>query len=669
MSAIGTYLQYQSYSIGTSERFIYDLFSSISPRWYPNNIINSTGSTKSLDVYNIFEMYAQQFASASTDLQETYNNLFIETVSTGSSSDTSSSFIYNNFGAALGVGKIFLQDYETFSTSSVLMSYRQQLRMLIEAFYAGASYEGIQRVGQSFTGISPIITQYEIDRPGWNLTTISGSVLEVGEDFFVGSNPFERSRYIFPNSCTAYVSGSGYINTTFSVGDNYHISYSKLGINTKIYSSNHVYGSSDIYAFVATGSTGSVQSSLTSKLNNVLRADMSMNLSLDSNFVYDKPQSGSVGFFWNYSSGSYVYNNQSIVYGAIINSNVLQLPVGYSSYDWYYDWAVLKRNDAYYQIGFRTYSSSSIPSSVYFMNYDPSPVPLLPFSTGSLYLGSHYLVESSGSFRDVSGFGNNLKLSTGSQPILIRGRNTSLFGNLFTGSVTSYTGSTSGSMNFGSGSAFYCEMWVRGLDTSSVGNFNSLIFKNQSTVDTNTSLAGNGYGFRIGATSQTISLSIYSGSLQTVSASISPLFQELPNRYHYLGYTWISGSVYLYLDGQTIGTGSLSLTPPNTGTGNTSLMLNCSGSSIGIDELVVGQGFLDSSTAFTHFTNTKSKLQHIGIPSGSVEEYHQMQLIAFASGSGEIEYHQFSLRGIQDRGLYIFDPKRSDLIRYPIFKP
>ena len=668
MTATGTYLQYQSYSAGSSERYIYDLFSSISPRWYPNNVINESGSTKSLDVYNVFEMYAQQLALISSNIQQAYNNLFIETVSTGSSSNTSSPFIYNNFGALYGIDKAFIQDYENFSTSSVLMGYRQQLRMLIEATYAGSSYEGVQRIGQAFSGISPILTQYEIDRPGWNLTTVSGSVLEVGENFFIGSTPFGRSGYIFPNICITY-NGSSYTSSTFSVGDTYHISYSKLGINTKIYESTYVYGNMDVYSFVSTGSTGSISASLTSLLNNTVRADMSVNLSFNSNFVYDKPSSSSIGYFWNYASGNYVYNNQSIIYGAILNSNILQLPTNYQSFDWYYDWAVLKRNDAHYQVGFRSYASSSIPSSVYFMDYDPSPVPLLPFSTGSYGIGSHYIIGASGSFRDISGYGNNLQLYEGSTPTLIRGRNEFLFGNKFSGSLTSYTGSTSGSMNLGNGSAFYCEMWVRGLDTSSISNFNSLVFKNQSLVDTNTSLSTNGYAFRIGATSQTISLSISTGSIQTVSASISPIFQELPNLYHYLAYTWVSGSVYLYLDGQTIGTGSLPTIPPNTGTGSTYLMLNCSGSIIGIDEIVVSQGFLDPDTAFSHFTNTKQKLQNLGIPSGSVKQYHQMQLIAFASGSAEIEYHQFSIRGIFDRGLYIFDPKRTDLIRYPIFKP
>lgn len=659
MAATGIYLQYQSYSIGTTERFIYDLFSSISPKWYPVNVINKSGSVISLDVYNIFEMYGQQLASSSTLIQQAYNNLFIQTVSTSSVSDGYTSFMYNNFGTLYGVDKSFLQNFESFSTSSVLMGYRQELRMLIEAFYAGSTWEGIQRAGQAFSGIAPIVTQFEIDRPGWNLTTISGSVLaEIGsysatDNFFIGSTPFLRTGNIFPNPAG-----------TFSVGDNYYLSYSKLGINTKIYSSNYVYGSLQTYNFVATGSTGSVEIPLNNVINNIIRADMQVTGSFLSTFVYDKPQSTSATFFFNYASGGYLYNNQPIFYGASFNSNILQLPSGYQSYDWYYDWAILKRNDAYYQTAFRSYPSSSIPYTVYFQNYDPTPVPLLPFSTGSLGLGSHYIIDASGSFRDVSGYSNNLQISTGNVPELILSRNTSMFGDLFSGSVTSYTGSTSNTMNFGSGVAFYCEMWVRGLDSYAIGNFNSLVFENQITP------SGSGYIFGINGNNQTIFLTISTGSATSVSASIAPIFQEQPNRYHYLAYTWISGSVYLYLDGQIAGTGSLNVIPPNTGTGSTQLTLNVSGSSgsyVGVDEIVISSGFLDSYTALSHFNLTKPHLQHIGITSGSVQQYHQMQLIAFASGSQEIEYHQFSIRGISDRGLYIFDPKRSDLLRYPLF--
>ena len=94
--------------------------------------------------------------------------------------------MYDNFGAVVGVNKYFNQDYDTYTAGTVdLMPYRQELRFLYLASFAGSTDAGLQLAGQAFTGIAPLFFQELDNYPGWTLGKYAGSVLAVGNNFIV----------------------------------------------------------------------------------------------------------------------------------------------------------------------------------------------------------------------------------------------------------------------------------------------------------------------------------------------------------------------------------------------------------------------------------------------------------------------------------------------------
>ena len=651
-----------------------DLFSTLSLRWYPVNVINST-------VYDTFEMYAQQFASASTDINQLLNDLYVTDVrTTPVNTSRTTSKMFDNFGSVLGVSKLFEQSYDQFNSVSVLQPYRQTLRLLTEAYLAGTTEEGLARVGHAFSGIAPLIVQPLVQYPGWALSTTTGSVKGVGPGFIVTDTDVPRIGHVLP------ATGS------FAVNDQFAVSWSRLGTNTFIRDSVNTYSGLDIYIFSTASVVGSYGASIEQAFRKVVKADVNPRLFFSRDFSYYRPQTGSVAVsvtnVLSLSSAGYMYNSApTSVTGAVFVGDVMQLPNTlypiydeamydidvYDSYvntipDWYYDWLVLIRNDASYKFAVRQYGSSSIPSTVYFREYNTDTIDVLPFSTGSM--GVHWLFDDQSpqraTLRDISSNSINLQRITtsGSVPGLVMSRDEIRTGVSPSGSLV-YTGSVGPLLNFGA--SFYCEMWVTGIDKEAAARLNSITFKRQNAVNYSNVLNAGGYLVGIDIPSQRTKMSIQNTTTTTVTGSIASYLLEDPRRYHYFGYTYASGSIYLYVDGQTVASMTGSVAPASL-PGAVFTAFIVSGSNIGIDEFVAGEGFLSPETALQHFQDTKPRLQRLGIPGSEIGQFHQPMITMYASGSGEVEFHQFSIRGLRNKGLYVFDRKTTDVIHLPLFK-
>jgi len=96
---------------------------------------------------------------------------------------------------------------------------------------------------------------------------------------------------------------------------------------------------------------------------------------------------------------------------------------------------------------------------------------------------------------------------------------------------------------------------------------------------------------------------------------------------HYFAVSYVSGSVFFYADGTQIGTASIT-TPssiPSLPLGTQSISTAIA--EIGIDEILLSEGYLDENTAEENFLSTRPRITGTGIPSGSVERYHQAKFV------------------------------------------
>ena len=111
------FLNWSNTQEGTQDWFVLSLFNSLSERWYPKNIIGSTD-------YDFLSMYAQEFVLVDQEVQQTMDDLAIETCRVLPVANNTTSKLYDNFGRYFETNKLFSQDYELFNTGSVIQSYR-----------------------------------------------------------------------------------------------------------------------------------------------------------------------------------------------------------------------------------------------------------------------------------------------------------------------------------------------------------------------------------------------------------------------------------------------------------------------------------------------------------------------------------------------------------------
>ena len=674
-----TYLRWQDYPPLSQPRIVANLMGTLSRRWYPVNIIGST-------IYDMFNTYGNELFSASVEEYQVFSDLFINTARTTSVLSRSTSKLYDNFGSMVGVDKQTLQDFTYYTAGvNVTQSYRQQLRLLYAALLAGTSYVGLEKTGQSYSGMAPIFAPLTTVNAGWVLTTYTGSVVAVGSGFIQTDRYIPRIGTILPTT-----------GQVFNVGDPYVVSWSKLGTNTKLIGAQDLYSGIRIWAYMsptASVQNGTFRASFEAAVLHDIRADM--------NPVFYYPGSGSVGpsgspytfpymayyrpdFGTSGATGSIIVDSVFLIspFGYLVNyaetlkkgstftGSVVTLPSTYQDRDWYYDWDVRVRNDARYRMAVRSYNSYSIPSTIYFQDYSPfQPVQLLPWS-GSLQ-GAHYVFDNTTTMWDISGNKVNLLKVSGSPTLGID--RTGVGVGVQSADTVLYTSPVPGNGNV-TGKGLTIEMWVKGFNTSTSANGTNITLK-YSTDGTpgNPTLGATGYVFSIDLSNKRLSFGLYSGSLQQVNTaanSIASYMSETIPYWHYFVGTYVSGSMYLYLDGNLIGSGSSAPSLLGTASGVLSFAMNHSGAgdAILIDELFVSNQYMPSASVGERFCATKPRLRRLGQSSGSVLQYHQPQLTVWASGSNEAEFHEFSLRGLQTQGWYMFNVNQSELFWVPLFK-
>ena len=657
------FLNWQNTQEGTQDWFVLSLFNTLSPRWYPKNIIGSTD-------YDFLSMYAQEFVVADVEIQQTYDDLAIETCRTIPVANNTTSKLYDNFGRYFETNILFSQDYETFNSGSLLQGYRQELRFLYQAFIAGTTVGGLTKIGQAFTGVSPIIIQPMHQYPRWKLSVYSGSVTYAGNDFIISNIFIPRLGYIIPTNTPSSFSVENTVITddtnqvitddtnqviTDDVGSNFVISYSHLGASTKLGGHKYQYDTLEVTFFASNEfCNSSSTASVTSLAYDVIAANQILRINYSNNYVYYRPQVVSESIpltdVLMLSSLGYIYNSDRIFgTGAVVETNVVELPSGYQNYDWYYDWLVSYRDTASYVVEVRQYPSASIPDTVYYKSFDKDLPELLP-SISTDANQAHWQFTSVGSVPDISAHKNTLQYIDGT-PERIMGRNPNylgLRGNFDYGTASVARLSFSDSMR--------AEMWLLGIDNSCQnGSF---------SIGTQDSVTGDSYTIGLNSSTQTAYFNVSIGGVESVSgASIANLFAEAPMRYHYLAFSYASGSVFFTVDGNLIGTGSISGLP-NIAYGITKINNSCN---LGVDEILLGNEFSFPYDEFQNFQSSKERIRYLGMNSGSVEPYHQAKFTLFGYGEKDIEFHQFSIRGFNTPFYRSAETNYWDILQVPIY--
>jgi hypothetical protein len=686
------FLNWRTTDIGSRDRITTDLFSYLSSRWYPINIIRSS-------LYNVLDTYALELSSASVEISQVYDDLFIKSVRTSPVGTNSTSKIYDNFGALLGVGKLYQQDYERYSNVYSLQSYRQQLRILGEAFFSGMSVDGINKVGQAYTGVAPVVIQPLRYYDGWTLSTYTGSVVSIGNGLIGIDQDIPRIGHYIPTGSVS----------RFVIGDKYGVSNSVLGVNTVVRDIQHYYAGVVVYIYAASASisNSSFRDSIEYSVERILKASQKPLYFYSDQFAIYRPSTGSIadsvvnGIF-SLSSEGYLYNSSSTSlsgsvfegtpiilnqYGALQGTTSWNGLFSWDSNAWdlYYDWLVLTRNDAQYTMSVRTYPLYTIPSTVYYQDFNSNPISRL-FHSADTSTVAHWIFEDKSKFWSIGKSPVNLTVFGSGNILPAFGRSEDWVGSEITS--IPFVAYATGSSYLKFSSSFYFEMWVKGVDTSNVvnyvsGSIRSLFLKRQQNAETlpsgSFSLNGDGYLFGLNFESQMLNMMYTAGAtVQTFSASISSYMSEIPSRYHYFAGTYLSGSVYMYIDDK------IAYYNPSAGTMNAlstsgNIYMVASGSfpssssvrgtgSITIDEFVASSGFLSPEAAKNHFLTTKPRLTRSGVRKETIDVYQQPRVTVYASGSNEFEFHQFSTRWAKAGQTAFFDRKLADIYRLPLYK-
>lgn len=660
---MAVFLSWKNQTVNSKERFITNLFGRVSPRWYPVNIIGST-------VYSVFDAYATQLFSSSADLNWVMRDTFLSDCRTGNFPGNEYSKLYENFGVLYEIPKMYSQNFDTFNTGSSLVGYRNQIRLLSDAYFGGSSIESFQRVGQSYTGVSPYVQEFVKSYGGWQLTCLSGSVLKEGPDFYVIDKSIPEIGNIVQKNILE-VDLSSYVYTL-----------TKLGVNTKIYSKKHVYGGllTTIYNSGSIDFSGAIQNAL----HGVVRADQYVLLSYSSNYAGWRPGNFPEAFPTS-SIGQSIQLYQDYLQNVGVNvlteitGSAFSLPVNYNTHDWQYDWVVRTYNDAYYEMYVRSYPLENIPDTVYFTQTNSqTPIEYFPIysishepfvETGSAQFDViqddgyadfmtltaasciHYIANSEDRIDDVSGWGSTLfrDMSYGTASVYKRGRHENqLVPFKVPGADMQFTGSATSLKGFST--PFYFEFWACGIDNTFTSSA-YLQYKIQSTL---TDIYGKGtinskgwcayidsaqFAFKLSTT----------GSPAFCSLNISDYLDEEPSRWHLFAGTYSSGVIYLYVDGEKLAeavVGNIDINFAASGSTSFSISGPCQA---GVDEFVIQQGFLSPDMAMEHFELTKPRMSSTSIMfSGSVPQYHQPKIVMHTQGSREIEWHEFSVKAIPE---------------------
>jgi len=318
------YIKWQTTAPDSKERFITNLFSNLSSQWYPQNIIGST-------LYDLLDMYASELSSGSSEITQTFNDLFIENVRDGVIQGHSTSKMYENFGILLGINKLPSQEFSQFNTGSILNSYRTSLKFLTLAYTETTTPDALTRIGQAINGISPVIIEPIDNYPGWILSNFSGSVIETSfnsaaKKFYVMVTPsFGRFGKVIPIKDALVATGS-----TIS------LSYSILGLNTILKQNSFEQAGVLLYFFIPSGSStqiNDVKNVIETAVDNVLPAYIKPEIHYSFDFVLWRPVAPAVDTMVSGSNifavnkYGWIYNaNPTNVTGSVFITDVIQIP-------------------------------------------------------------------------------------------------------------------------------------------------------------------------------------------------------------------------------------------------------------------------------------------------------------------------------------------------------
>jgi len=641
---MAVFLDWKSTAARSKERFINRLFGYLSPTLYPINIIGTVE-------YDVLSAYAEEFASGSAEINSVFRDLSLSTARISAIANRSYSKLYDNFGIVLGVNKLTEQNYETFNTGSYLNSYREELRTLFEAAYARTSRYAVERVGNAYTGVAPLVVDYSLQRARMKLNYKVATV--------VSSNEINRNFSVLDDGTKLH----GFMLA--SEGDTVTICNGKIG-QTKIFSREKVLSSPDIICFPSSSLSTAGKSFIQDQLLKSLRVDQFSDFSYSDDYSYQRwtaPTGSSAVAYDTYleiTPSGVMRNSRDLpVYGHFITGSLMEMPPSFltGSNSYYPDFFIKTLNDSHCQTYLRFGNSTTLSELTYFSEMTNELVEPMIFrtslkpafiTTGSL--GAHYLPDQnhkSGTCKDlfdISGNAITLVHDLGS-PYNLESRLENRAGVSCSGSMLRYVGNTSPEL-FMTGD-WYCMFWVWGLNSGNTGN---IVFKVQNTVDTFLGLSDIGYACDIDISNSLITISWDNGSsTYTQAASIAAWTAIDYSQPHLCTFIYAGGTVSLYIDDQRLTEVPATTAFPVLTIARPSLLI--AGGILGIDELIIEGAALTEADVVNVFENTKLRFTspyfrpHDAL--SLARQYVQPAYKLFSDRAKEIEIHQFSVRGAE----------------------
>jgi len=284
-------------------------------------------------------MYAGEYATASVLQNQILSDLNLATVQVGSTDSSGSPKIYDNFGALVGINKIFGQDFDKYDPVSGYLSYRMSLALYLRAFLWGGTVRALNIVGAAVSGVNPIVVMSQEEKSGWKLKTVEAVITGIFPSHLLLDHDIPRiGRIVYVDDTTPY-----------HIGQTIVISWSKLGTNTKLRSNQWDYNGSDVHVFLtAAADTPSVEALMKSAINNVVPARVAPRVFFHHDYVAYRPvETGSINQYLEVDPVyGYVTNSQQLpLTGVQYTTQVLTLPAGYQTLDWWFDWLTLELDD------------------------------------------------------------------------------------------------------------------------------------------------------------------------------------------------------------------------------------------------------------------------------------------------------------------------------------
>jgi hypothetical protein len=218
-----------------------------------------------------------------------------------------------------------------FHTGSLLNSYRTTLKFLTLSHLEGTTSDALARVGQAYTGLSPVAIEFVDNYPGWVLTNYTSSVrfsiVHAGEEqqYIYVNTPFGRFGHTLP------VSGS-----TYDAGSTANLSYTALDVNTVVYDESFYRNGTLLYFFLPSGSvayTSAVQTAIENAVHRVLPAHSQVEFVYSQDYISWRPIAPATdtmvvsSSIFAVSPLGWVYNAMPTpISGSVYITDVLQIP-------------------------------------------------------------------------------------------------------------------------------------------------------------------------------------------------------------------------------------------------------------------------------------------------------------------------------------------------------